>query len=421
MTPSISLTLKPLDPKPKLDATLAERSRGIPGIMPSRAFTPAEEMDVYADFDGDGRIDHFQLLVSASPTPQISCTASHCSLFVPHGVDGIAKLIPGDITQDGLVDIYLETTDGRAFALENMMDAPIRPLPSRDTYRTHLVKMAALTMGPKGWWDAVRKSIDLSTGLSHTWVAQEPKPRYPWLEGTPPHTDCVIDLERTLAELHAASDKFTDFQRYFNRIQKYQFNGPERTDFFTAEAVPHLTRLGMITDLTASLWAATSKAPLPTFQSTINKEAWFRAAHNGTPSGKNFPEWHVTLGYIPFESFLAIEDDGRLKIHPDIAATLPPVSIFVVMLKDNFVKASGTEIPDYHVGYMMKDAATGDITIRHSTPTSDMGVATVTDETVNSFFKTRLRKPVDGKLVPVLKTSVGLQVYGFVAPKAKGR
>lgn len=430
----ISFTLKRLDKPPALNASLAKRIAGEPAVYPRLAIAPRDPIQLASDFNGDGILDRFQLTIRDGLLPSIRCVSSSCSLLVPGGAAGVAQLIPADLTQDGIVDFYLETTAGAAFMLENTMDSPIQPMLDRDTYRTHLLGIAILTLGPKGFWDAVRKSIALTAGQSHTWVVPEPKPRYPWIDGGPLHTDCVIDLERILAELHNASGKFSGFQRHFNRIQFYDFKGRERTDFFTEEAIPHLVRLGMVQDLTPALWATTSRDPIPTFQATVNKENWYRGKNKGAPSGKAFPEWKVTLHHIPFDRMLVPHSDGHISLRPEIAAALPPVSIFVVVNKGRVFKAHGTEIPTSHVGYLMKDPQTGEITIHHSTPTTDLGVASATQETVTAFFQTRYRKVVDGKLsvltynkivdgkpIPAIynEEAVGVQLLGFLPPNRK--
>lgn len=416
MTKPLEFTLRPLATKPKLNATLAERTQGAPALMESRKITPAPQILFHSDFNGDGTRDRFNLDIIESSKVGLYCQPNRCTLWAPQGAQGLAKLIPGDMNHDGSADFYLETQEGQAFALENTMDAP-RPTLTRTTYANHLTTLRTFLNTSKDKWKAVEASINLTFGISHTWVVPEPKPRYPWMDGTPLHTDCVIELERTLAELHAPTAKFSDFQRTFNAVQFYDYQGKkERTDFFTAEAVPHLTSLGMISDLTGTLFLQASPGThdVPTFSTTINKENWYKGLHDGQPSGKNFPEWHLAMTYIPFQTlFAATENDTMLVVNPAVARALPPISIMVVMNKGRVFKNLGTEIPDSHVAYLIKDPTSGEVYVHHSTPTTDLNLAAVTTEDLSRFMLLRYCQIDKGNVIAKDKTAVGLKIFAF--------
>ena len=415
MTKPLEFKLWPLATKPKLNATLAERTQGIPALMESRKLTPAPHIALHADFNGDGQRDAFELQINEGSDVDLLCQPNHCTLWLPHGSQGIAKLIPGDINSDGSADFYVETHDGKAYALHNTMDIS-RPAMTRDSYRAHLQALHTLRKNRGSWWDAIHASITLTFGLSHTWVSPEPKPRYPWMDGTPLHTDCVIDFERTVAELHTKSAKFSDFQRAFNAVQFYNYQGrKERTDFFTAEAVPHLSALGMIADRTVAYMSKLRpNTATPTFTTTINKENWYKGLRQGQASGKNFPEWKLEMTYIPFEEMFTVTANGKLAVNATLAKLLPPVSIMVVMNKGRVFKALGTEIPDSHVAYLIKDAKTGEVYVHHSTPTTDLNLATVTTEGLTRFMQLRYCQIENGKVVSKDKTAIGIKILDFL-------
>lgn len=418
MTKPLEFTLKSLATKPKLNASLAERTQGVPALMESRKVKPAPTLAFHSDFNGDGVRDSFELQIKEGPQVALQCIPNHCTLWAPQGAQGVAKLIPGDMNQDGSADFYIETQEGQAFALENKMEVPPTVL-TRDEYRTHLKTLRTQLQRKETWWDAVRTSIGLTYGISHTWVVPEPKPRYPWIDGTPRHTDCVIDFERTMAELHAPTAAFSDFQKKFKVVQFHDYNGhPERTDFFTAEAVPHLSALGMISDRTADFFKKLRPGTAtPTFTATINKENWYKGLHNGQASGKDFPEWKFEMGYIPFADMFSATNDGKLALNKNLADQLPPVSIIVAMNKGRIFKALGTEIPDSHVAYLIKDPKSGEVYVHHSTPTTDLNLATVTTEDLSSFMQLRYCHAPDGTVVPKDKTAVGIKILTVVPPR----
>lgn len=385
MSQPLQFTLKPLSTKPKLNASLAERSRGTAALMESRALTPAPTLTVHADFNGDGVRDSFELQIQEGPQVTLQCQPNRCTLF----------------------------------ALENTMDT-FQPMLNRDSYRLYLNTLHAIFKLKNSWWNALSYSIDHTMGVSHTWVVPEPRPRYPWMDGTPLHTDCVIDVERTLAELHAPTSRFSDFQRLFNRIQFYNYNGhKERTDFFTTEAVPHLVALGYLSDSTDAYHGQihTGTTSAPTFTATINKENWYKGRHNGQASGRNFPEQRVDLSYIPFADVLTVSADGTLQLAPALARSLPPVSIMVIMNKGRVFKALGTEIPDSHVAYLIKDSKTGEVYVHHSTPTTDLNLAAVTTEDFSRFMQLRYCKADNGNVVTTDKTAVGIKILTLIPRK----
>jgi hypothetical protein len=316
------------------------------------------------------------------------------------------------VNRDGVADLYLETLDGAAYMISPQVPTiPKSPI-TRDSYRSHL-NYVSDEVADGRWWTAVQASIRLTTGLSHNWVLPPHQWRYPWMDAAPPRTDCVIDLERTLAELHNGRGDLIGFQQRFNAIQFYDLTGKERTDFFEAEAVPHLVRLGLIQDITAPLCRQVLTHQFcPRFDATTDKAVWFRNK-TGTEPTQALPKWQQSIAYLPFEEIVVMKDDGRLALAPRLSVHLPEVAIFDVVNQGRVLL--GTEVVTSHVGYLMHDRA-GSVYVQHSTPTTDLGLATMTAETLERFLLTRYVVVRDG--VPVRKDSnaMGLQIFSLEKP-----
>lgn len=409
-TPVFSLKT-PETPLP-LDGGLTSPVR----LQTKLAMAPSSVLHFDSDFDGDGTRDSFTLNIRDGESRSLITRQNGQSytLFLPGGKDAIVRIIPGDADGDRDADLLMELKDGRQLLLVN--ETPLQTSAAgREPYDIHLVRVSGLAKTDK--FEAARASLYYNRGLTHTWVLTN-APEIttpatliePWLNSDVPYTDCYLETMRLLAELANKSGTHEEFSKLYQDVQFYDFNGtPEHTDFFTVEALPRMIEQGYLDDSTKSLYKKNHKKAAPTFPAIIDKEAWFRYVHKKS-SGKDFPQWSVTLDYYPFAALLKIDRNGKILINPKLEEALPPLCILVVMNKDRKLPNSDITVPDSHIVFLMKDE-NGERQILHSTPTTDVGIASTTTETIDSFFRTRYANIRNSKTTfDKNKTAVGVKI-----------
>ena len=373
----------------------------------------------HADFDGDGQQDRFILNIKRGPR-NLQCSArnNQCVLFLPNGAKSVAKLIPGYASGNNPADFYLETTDGEKTLLQHKMQKPLLAKRTEADYAKHLANVSKLAQ--KNWDAAVAESIRYNLGLPHTWIVQKTSTDpLTWINAEKPYTDCTFELERVIAELRS-DGSLENFKEVFRNVQYYPYQGQaERADFTTAEALPHYKRLGVMLDETERLFTNLTGTAAPTFSAKIDKEAWYKAQHDGAASGKNFSPQQLELAFIPFATAVSVNNAGEMHINPKLAEVLPKVSVAIVMNKDRRFEKLGTDIPESHIIFLVKEGKS--IKVLHSTPTTDLGIAAVTMEDFDVFMKSRYVKVENGVVVSngKEKTAVGFKVLFFAQPAPK--
>lgn len=355
----------------------------------ARRIAADSNIQIYSDLNGDGELDYFSFSIEPSPFINLDCEFNRCTLFLPDGPDGIDKILAGKTSTLGNTDIYVLTNYGQEILLKNIMDERVPVNSSSDLvikYENHLLGLKNLLK--QGLWsDALYKSIEYNLGISHTWVVDEPtKDPFTWLFGKPAYTDCITEIERVLSEMNSSGPTLSNVAATLKNIQFYDLDGSERTDFFALEAIPHLTEMGVIEDITNSLHLYITGLAAPVIEYKVDKINWYAYCKNEDP-GKDIPVWQGKLNYYPFDEMLETDNYGTIRFKEAIVNQLDPVTIFAVMNKGRFFQACKTEIPTSHTGFFVKKD--NEVFILHSTPVTDVGLTSVTYETVDSFFKTR--------------------------------
>lgn len=398
------------------DVQLGGNIRNQARFIDSRSIAVDSEMQIHSDLNGDGELDYFVLSIEPYPFINFDCEYNHCTLFLPDGSNGINKIVAGKTSTLGNTDFYILTKNGQELLMKNTM-AKRKPKYRHDDliyeYKNHLLGLKIL-LNQRHWFNAISKSMSFNLGISHTWVVNEPTQNpLTWIAGEIPYTDCIIEIERVLSEINSQGSSLSDIAATLKKIQHYDLQGTERTDFFAIEAIPHLSKMGIIEDVTSPLHLCATGNNAPVFEYRVDKYSWYTNCKSENP-GKDISVWQGELSYYPFEELLEKDNNGLLRFKPVIYDQLEPIMIFAVMNRNRFFKACETEIPTSHTGFLVKKD--GDIYIFHSTPTTDMGLTSVTYETVDSFFKTRYVDSTDKFENIILKdpTAVGLKLIQII-------
>jgi hypothetical protein len=373
--------------------------------------------EIRADLDGNGSLDGpvtFSFAVDATGAQIVETAPNAFRVNLPREA---INLFMGDIDGNGTSDIAVNLKDGGTLLLLNRMQVATPKRHTIKEYAAHLKKVHELTKRGK-FEDALRLAIEYNLGLSHTWVAPHTvDTALPWVENSPPYTDCILDIERVLAEIYNPDGTLEGFMNTQHRIQYHEERGDERNDFTCLEFMKY--NEAFYEEIAERV---TGKKPA-ILTASIDKEAWFAALNKGLPSGKSFPVREVNIPYVPFEELLTATDSGQIAIAPNIAEKLPPITMFAIVNQNRVL--AGTEIPISHTGFLVK-LPNGEIVILNSTPTTDAGLTSTSYETIDSFFRSRrdvIVVPKDDTHPARVEKKAGGNVMGFVlmAPKKTPR
>lgn len=367
-------------------------------------------LNVEADVDADGRIDTFAIAIDKGDFRFERIGNGSFKLFLPEGKDAVQEIQVGSVNGDRLSDIALKLRQKRTVLLINSSPEPARARHTIDEYKGHLMAVHELVAAGR-FTEAMKKSVEYNYGLNHNWVVPHNSDTVlPWIDNDPQYTDCVLDIERVIAEINNPDGTLEGFETTQRRLQFYDFNGPERNDFFEAEWIPHNGRFftNITADINRGLWSFEN--------AKINKDSWWRAENPGKTPPKDYcsDEWHkktagiksaddpcvneVGVMYTPFPLIIIVDPETKkIVLWPEFLKKLPTYTVFAVVNNDRYFATHKTDIPVSHTGFIVVED--GEARIINSTPTNDAGVPSVSEETIDSFFRHRF---VDGVVAEAL-------------------